>query len=327
MACDLNLSEDQKRIVESASAMLASNFPLSRLRTRQSDSMDRLADFGAFALALPEELGGTGFTVVEEALLHALFGRYLVTTKSLAAPIAARLAGEIGLSKLALDIVSGKCRICPGLNLADSLLVIGDDGTDLVLVFGDRHLDLLDIAGLEGRSAEGLGHGISIAQFATRDARPVCNRKGGQLLNIADLLVSAQMLGIAEATRDIAVAYAGVREQFGKPIGAFQAIKHHCANMALGAELLSAQLDIAAIALRDGNKDSDFQIAALRLLAPQIALQNARICIQVHGAIGFSAEADVHHFVKQVHVLRQLGSGAPLLDQVAPLAHLEPQHP
>lgn len=327
MACDLNLSQDQKQVLDAASALLDSAFPLSRLRKSEVDDMARLADFGAFALALPEELGGTGFTVVEEALVHVLFGHRLVSVRSLAIPLAARLCGEIGLNELARDIASGKCRVCPATSLPKSLLLIDGDGADLALVFGDRKLDLIDIAGPHGEPVDGLGRGISMTRLAPGEARPVGGRKGGFLPNLADLLASAQMLGIAEATRDMAVAYAGMREQFGKPIGAFQSIKHHCANMALGAELLSAQLDMAAIALSGGREDSDFQIAALRLLAPQIALRNARTCIQVHGAIGFSAEAEAHHFVKQVHLLRQLGRGAPLLEQPSPLAPLKPQHP
>ena len=59
---------------------------------------------------------------------------------------------------------------------------------------------------------------------------------------------------------------------------------------------------------------------AIRLLAPKAALANARTCIQVHGGIGFSAEADAHHYLKQAHLLRQLGSGAAMLDLPAPLA-------
>ena len=74
------------------------------------------------------------------------------------------------------------------------------------------------------------------------------------------------------------------------------------------------------IAARDARDDAAFQIAALRLLAPKAALANARTCIQVHGGIGFSAEADAHHYLKQAHLLRQLGSGAAMLDLPAPLA-------
>jgi alkylation response protein AidB-like acyl-CoA dehydrogenase len=111
-----------------------------------------------------------------------------------------------------------------------------------------------------------------------------------------------------------------MRQQFGRPIGAFQAIKHHCANMAITAEALSSLLEVAAIAARDGRDDAAFHIAALRLLAPKAALANARTCIQIHGGMGFSAEADAHHFLKQAHMLSRLGVCASILDLPAALA-------
>ncbi|MCB1133405.1 MAG: acyl-CoA dehydrogenase, partial [Verrucomicrobiae bacterium] len=124
---------------------------------------------------------------------------------------------------------------------------------------------------------------------------------------------------IAEGARDLAVAYAGVRRQFGRQIGSFQAIKHHCANMAIGVEMVSAQLDMAAIAVRDGREDAAFQTAALARLAPRVALQNARLCIQIHGGIGFSAEADVQLFLKQAHLLRNYLGATDFLSLPSPM--------
>jgi alkylation response protein AidB-like acyl-CoA dehydrogenase len=173
---------------------------------------------------------------------------------------------------------------------------------------------------LAGAAIPGLGRRPGLSRIRQDAARVVATSDKPDLVQLADLLVSAQLLGIAKACLDLAVAYARVRHQFGKPIGSFQAIKHHCANMAISAELLSAQLDMAAIALRDGRDDAGFQVAALRLLAPQAALDNARLCIQVHGGIGFSAEAEPHRYLKQAHVLRQLGGGTTMLDHPSPMA-------
>lgn len=90
--------------------------------------------------------------------------------------------------------------------------------------------------------------------------------------------------------------------------------------MAVAAEMASAQLDMAAIALRDGRDDASFQIAALRHLCERAAFDNTRTSVQVHGGIGFSAEADVHHYLKQAHLLSRLGRGGDLLAAAAPLA-------
>ena len=122
--------------------------------------------------------------------------------------------------------------------------------------------------------------------------------------------MAAQLVGVAEATRDQAVDYAKVREQFGQPIGAFQALKHRCADMAVQAELAYAQTFLAGLFELHAQTDSVFQGAAARVLAGEAALDNARSAIQIHGAIGFTWECDVHWLLKRAHLLRQLG-GSP----------------
>jgi alkylation response protein AidB-like acyl-CoA dehydrogenase len=325
MPCDLNHSDDQRQILDAASAMLGVKFPVSRLRGGPHDDLAHddlagIAEFGAFALALPEERGGAGFTLVEEALVHVLFGRHVVSTRALATAVAARLAVALGRQEMAEKAAAGLLRICAAVPSGDTILLIDSDGADLAVVFGARRLTLLELGGQPGERATGLGQGVALTRLRPGSSATVGECSDRALLNRVDLLVSAQLLGIAEATRDLAVSYAKVRQQFGRPIGSFQAIKHHCANMAIAAEALSSLLDMAAIAERDERDDAAFQIAALRLLAPKAALANARTCIQVHGGIGFSAEADAHRYLKQAHVLRQLGSGAAMLDLAAPLA-------
>jgi alkylation response protein AidB-like acyl-CoA dehydrogenase len=201
-------------------------------------------------------------------------------------------------------------------------MLIDAANATMAVVFGNNSLILVDIDGLSPETKAGLGHSVPLERLGLNRPRTIGTREDREVLAVADLLVSAQLLGIAEATRDLAVSYAKIRNQFGRPIGSFQAVKHHCANMALAAEAVSSMLDMAAIALRDGREDAGFQLAALRLLAPKAALGNARTCIQVHGGIGFSAEASPHHYLKRAHVLRQFVSGTEMLDLPAPLASL-----
>jgi alkylation response protein AidB-like acyl-CoA dehydrogenase len=318
MTLDLNRSPDQNQILDAASAMLDASYAPGRLRGHLRDDLSELAAFGTFALARPEEEGGAGFTVVEEALLHVLLGRHVVSTRALATALAARLAQSLGGRELAARFQDGG-EACAALADGDSLLLV-DPGDGFALVFGDRSLRLAALDPSQGLEAEGLGHGVPLRKVAQAQVDMLGSANDPELLAIADLLVSAQLLGVAEAARDLTVSYLQVRQQFGKPIGAFQALKHRCADMAITAEMLSAQLDMAAIALRDGREDAQFQVAALRLLAPQVALDNARGCIQLHGGIGFSDEADAHHLLKQAHILSRLGRGDDMLDLPAPMA-------
>lgn len=327
MSCDLNHGEDQRQILDAAAAMLAAGFPVSRLRDAAADDLAPIAEFGTYALALPEAGGGAGFGIVEEALVHELFGRHLVSTRVLATAIAARVAAASGRDDLAAALRGGALSACAAIPARDGLLLADPASATLALVFGERRLSLLDIDGAATQAVTGLGHSVTLRRLDPGRPTVLTESADGEPLAVADLLVSAQLLGVAVAARDLAVGYAGVRRQFGKPIGAFQAIKHHCANMAIAAEMLSAQLDMAAIALGDGRADASFQIAALRRLAPRTALANARACIQIHGGIGFSAEADAHHFLKQAHLLARLGGAAPILDLPAPLAPLAPLRP
>ncbi|GKY89965.1 acyl-CoA dehydrogenase family protein [Sinisalibacter aestuarii] len=318
MTCDLNRTEDQRQILDAAEAMLQAAYPVSRLQDGGPDDLAEIAAFGAYALALPEERGGTGFSLVEEALLHSLFGRALISTNALAAALAARLAPD----EIADAIIDGSMSVCCALPNRGRAMLIDGAAAELALIFDGDTLRLARIADTAQTPADGLGHGLAIS--FTDPVHEIAASDAAQPRATADVLISAQLLGGAEAARDLAVDYAMVRQQFGKPIGAFQAIKHHCANMAIGAEMVSAQLDMAAIALRDGRADAAFQAAALRRLAGRVALDNARICIQVHGGIGFSAEAPAHHYVKRAHLLRRLGQAPDFLALAAALPPLTP---
>ncbi|MBX3529090.1 MAG: hypothetical protein KF849_00675 [Rhizobiaceae bacterium] len=320
MTCDLNLNEDQRQILGAASVMLEASYPVARRRQRRPDDLAELAAFGAFGLALPQDGGEAGYSVVEEALLHVLLGRHVVSTGALAASLAARLAANTGRSDLADGIVAGTTGVCAAIAAKDSALLVERGEASFALLFDGRELALLDMDGIDARPVESLGHGIPLQRIASGEAREIARSADDELADTADLLISAQLLGVAEAARDLTVAYANMRQQFGQPIGGFQAIKHHCANMAVGAEMASAQLDMAAIALRDRRADASFQVAALRHLAEKAAIFNTRTAVQVHGGIGFSAEADVHHYLKQAHLLSRLGAGAGLLAMPAPLA-------
>jgi alkylation response protein AidB-like acyl-CoA dehydrogenase len=319
MTFDLSPTEDQRQILDAAQAMLDAHYPLSRLRdSAGSDALKPLADFGAFALAMPEQSGGAGFTLVEEALLHVLLGRHLVSVTALTAPIAARIAEESGRSELATGILEGTIIVAASVACSDGLLLLDGENADFAIVRTGGQLRLLDLADLARHPETALGQGRPLHRVAlTTHASNTSASEG--TANAEQVLISAQLLGIAEGARDLAVGYASTREQFGRPIGSFQAIKHHCANMAIRAEQLSAQLDMAAMAVRGGHEDAGFQVAVLCRIAPGIALENARTCIQIHGGIGFSAEADAHLFLKQAHVLAQLCDPGELLSLKSPM--------
>ena len=97
-----------------------------------------------------------------------------------------------------------------------------------------------------------------------------------------------------------------MREQFGQPIGAFQAIKHRCADMGVAAFAASAQVTMAAACLAEHAPQTPTELAAAVRIAVKSAQANAAAAIQVHGGMGFTAECDAHRYLKRAHVLARL---------------------
>lgn len=121
---------------------------------------------------------------------------------------------------------------------------------------------------------------------------------------MAALLTAAEQLGTAARTVELAVQHARACEQFGRPIGAFQAVKHLCAQMLVRTELARAAVYAAAVTA------DPYDIAAARLLADEAAVRGARDCLQVYGGMGFTWEADVHLHLKRAWARTHRGQPA-----------------
>ena len=125
---------------------------------------------------------------------------------------------------------------------------------------------------------------------------------GPALLRRGALLSAALLAGIAKATTDQSVCYGIDREQFGQPVGGFQAVKHRCADMATRAEVATCQVLYAALAERDGRPDAEFHVHAARVVAARAAVENSQINVQNHGGIGFTWEHTAHRYVTRSRV-------------------------
>jgi alkylation response protein AidB-like acyl-CoA dehydrogenase len=198
----------------------------------------------------------------------------------------------------------GELRVAGGWRRDGELRVIDGEGAELALILDDDKAVLTAVT--KGEALDGRLWACSLQAVPAGDA--VASLTGRALLR-ARLVLAAALCGIAGAATDMAVAYAGMREQFGRPIGAFQAVKHHCANMALAARSALDLVTFAAVAVDNDREDAAFQTEAALLLAIEAALKNARTNIQVHGGMGFSDEADAHLLVKRAHGLAAIAGG------------------
>src|SRR5437899_645270 len=116
---------------------------------------------------------------------------------------------------------------------------------------------------------------------------------------IASAVLAAEAAGVAAETTEQAAGYAKIREQFGRPIATFQAVKHHCANMLVASELAAGAAWDAGRAGTGGGDQFSYTAAIAATLAVPAAAGNASLNIQVHGGIGFTWEHDAHLYLRR----------------------------
>src|SRR5262249_29168907 len=262
---------------------------------------------------------GAGYGLAEEMVLFVELGRALAPGPWLGTLLAAHaLAGP------ARDEVLGGARRVAVLDDP------ADCGAGLVADAAVAH-GLLVLGRTSTRSVATDARGLSLEPRAGIDpTRPLAwlrlDGAGGERLDaepaglrrIATVLLAAEAVGIAERTLEASVAHAKVRQQFGRPIGSFQAVKHRCADMAVRAEVARSLTTFAALALRDGQADAARHVREAKALAVDAALANAHDDVQNHGGMGFTWEADAHLYLKRAWVLEhQFGTRTALLDELA----------
>lgn len=282
---DFQLTEDQRALKGGVREILEGRFDSAALRhaaDSAAPSLDRalwreLGDAGFFSLRLPERDGGVGLGLPEAVLAFEEAGRALLPGPLVATFLA---AGAVeGAAQGATVVTAPSGGLVPWLMEAD--VVRGDASGAVPLRSVDPLTPLHRVPGGAGKGGEG---GVAASE--------------------ADLLVAAEQLGSAGRTCETAVQYARERTQFGQAIGAFQAVKHLCAQMLVRAEVARAAVYAAAVT-GDGT-----EIAGAKLLADEAAVRNARDCLQVHGGMGFTWEADVHLHLKRAWVRAGLGRSA-----------------
>jgi alkylation response protein AidB-like acyl-CoA dehydrogenase len=275
-----------------------------------------LGGLGLLGLHVPEELGGSGFGLAETLVVAEQMGRYLAPgpfapTVIASAVLAAAAPDELrkrllpGLadgSAIGAAALGGEVTCADGAATGKAGVVISGHLADVLLVpAGDDVLVIEKSAG--GVQAE-VPKNLDPSRRAARvslDAAPVTVLPGarGLLTAVARAVLAAEAAGVAAETTDQAAGYAKVREQFGRPIATFQAVKHHCANMLVAAELAAGAAWDAGRAGTDGGDQFRYTAAVAATLAVPAAVGNANLNIQVHGGIGFTWEHDAHLYLRR----------------------------
>ncbi|MFC9845818.1 acyl-CoA dehydrogenase family protein [Streptomyces sp. NPDC060223] len=289
---DFQLNEDQVALKAGVRELLAARFGREGLRAAVDNgpALDRalwreLGEAGFFALRLPEAHGGVGLGLPEAVLAFEEAGRAL-------------LPGPLVATHLAAGTVDGAA--------AGETVVAAVDGR-LVEWLTEADVVRGDAAGAEPlRSVDPLTPLHRVPASEEADPAPYEGAGPSDVLLtslLTSLLTAAEQLGTAARVCELAVQHARTREQFGQPIGAFQAVKHLCAWMLVRVEVARVAVYAAAVTA------DPLDVAAARLLADEAAVRGARDCLQVHGGMGFTWEADIHLYLKRAWVRTQRAGG------------------
>jgi hypothetical protein len=317
------ISEEHRALAQSVADFLTRHQSRAAARSLLEAETDarpafwaELGGLGLLGLHVPEDLGGSGFGLAETLVVAEQMGRYLapgpfvptvITSAVLAAAGpddlqkrllpgladgtvigAAALGGEVTYADGA---ATGQAGVVISGHLADVLLVpAGDDVLVVEKPTGGVHAEVPANLDPSRRAAR-----------VTLDAVPATVLPGarGLLTDVARAVLAAEAAGIAAETTEQAAEYAKIRQQFGRPIATFQAVKHHCANMLVAAELAAAAGWDAGRAGLDGDDQLTYTAAIAAVLASPAAVGNANLNIQVHGGIGFTWEHDAHLYLRR----------------------------
>lgn len=295
------------------------------------------AEQGLQGVHLAESVGGQGFGILELAVVLAEFGygavpgpfvpsaiaSALIAAHDPQAKVLAELATGAAIAAYALDsgltatrhgdvlVIRGEVRAVPAAAQASVLVLpVAIESRDEWVVLRNDQLEIEAVKSLD--PLRPIAHVRANAVDVSDDAL-LSNLTMTTAHALMSTLLSAEAVGVARWATDTASAYAKIREQFGRPIGQFQAIKHKCAEMIADTERATAAVWDAARALDDAGESSsdvEFAAAVAATLAPATAQRCTQDCIQVHGGIGFTWEHDTNVYYRRALMLAACGRGS-----------------
>ncbi len=315
---DFTFTEDQLLFQASTREFLTGEVTPARIRAgwESPDGRDpalwqQLAELGLTGITVAEEFGGLGMNELDFVLLaqecgYVALPEPLVNTALVSVPLLQQLGGELAASWLP-RVATGEARVLAGIE--QNLLVEDAHVADLLLLqHGDAWYALAPEQ-VELRRNESVDPSRRLYAVAIKPgAEPVASGQQAAALTLAALDrgalgCAAQALGLAQRMVDMAVSYSSDRQQFGKPIGSFQAVKHLMANVAVRLEYARAPVHRAACSVANAEAVASRAVSHAKLMACEAANLAAKHSIQVHGAMGYTWEVDLHIFMKKAWAL------------------------
>ena len=319
------ISDDHIALGETAADLLAARDARGANRALLDAPEETLPDLWAEIVGLgwpglhvPEDLGGSGYGLEELVVVVEEMGRALAPGPFVPTVIASAVllaSADENARKLVPGLVDGS--VTAGIGLRADLRVDGGTVSGTCdAVMGGALAGLLVLSAGDDLLIVENGAGVSVdvppaLDPSRRSARVVLDGAAAtvvpgaahHLVDIARLVLSAEAVGIARECTLLAADYAREREQFGRPIAMFQAVKHHCANMSVATEMATAAVWDAARAASTGGDQFSFAAAMAATLAAPAADLCANLNTQVHGGIAITWEHDAHLYMRRATTL------------------------
>jgi alkylation response protein AidB-like acyl-CoA dehydrogenase len=333
---EFGLCESQVILRESARKFFAGECPMEEVRrlmetdTAYDEKLwAKLADQGYTGIIFPEEFGGVALGKVELILLMEEAGRALLpgpffSTVALAGAVLDAVATAENKKKYLGPICEGKARSTVALleagasgnvaelkisatgskltgeklfvtdaAVADFILVVTKDGV-YVAAAKSAGMTITPMAGMD------MTRKIYAVKFKDTPAEKIGDLANlSKALDIATAALVGEMVGGMQRTLDVTVEYAKMRKQFGKPIGMFQAVQHHCADMYLETESSRSAAYYAAWTLEENTPEASVAVSIAKAYASDAGRTVGNRGIQVHGGMGFTWENDIHLFYRR----------------------------
>ena len=271
-----------------------------------------LVDAGWVGLEVPEQFGGAGATFAEAAVICEEVGRAASANSFLGSAVLAvgtlnALHPSTARDQLLTDMASGAVRIAVALDSmefvpdaegADRVLVVSTDGVDV----GDATVRPTPVVD-ETRRLAALDD-VQILQRLQFEGD--AGHQTRRLRDRAAVAVACDSLGLSEAMLSATVGYAKVRQQFGRPIGSFQAVKHACADMLVSISVSRQLVGAAVQAIAEDRADAHVTAAMAKSHVCAAAVDIAGKAMQLHGGIGYTWESGIHVYLKRAALNRSL---------------------
>jgi alkylation response protein AidB-like acyl-CoA dehydrogenase len=322
---NFTFSDDQLLFRDTVRDLLSNEVTAERIRQRwdsdigiDSAALQSMVDLGLTAALVPEEQGGLGFNTVDFILIAEECGRAalpepivdscLVATPMLVDADLALEGSDNRVRELLEAVASGEKTVLCGPSI-NPYINFAHSADYLLLPHGNEvHLVATDRVQLELQTSVDLSRRLSKVSWQPRSETCIARGEIGadlwrSTLNRGALANAAQLLGLSEAMVAQAVKFASDREQFGRPIGVNQAVKHLLADCAVKAEFAKPAIYRAAYTVAVAPTRADWSVSHAKASAGDAARAASRNCTQVHGAMGYTWECDLHIWMKRAWTL------------------------